>query len=365
MKVMTILGTRPETIRLSRIIPKLDNVCNSILVHTGQNYDENLSNIFFKQLGIREPDWHMEVGKNIDNNNYLKFYEQIGVLLRDIGWIFEKEKPDKVLILGDTNSCLSAIVAKRMGIPVYHMEAGNRCYVDNSPEEINRKIIDHVASVHLPYTELSKQNLIREGIHPKNIFVTGNPIYEVMCHYEDKINSSNILSEIEVEQDKYILVSIHRQENLNDDKLIKMLMELNKEVNKQGKKLVFGVHPRTLNKFPELNDENFTYKPFGFFDFVYLESCAHIILTDSGTVQEECCIMNKPCITLREGTERYETIEKGSNIIINSKNIEDVIDAIEYLTEFRQFKNVNPPREYIVENVSDVVISILLEKRDV
>ncbi len=307
MKIISVLGTRPEIIRLSRIIPKLDKVCKHILVHTGQSYDANMSQIFFDELGLREPDYYLGVASETIG-------QQIGKIFTGIEEVLLKEKPDKLLILGDTNSALSAFIAKRTGIPVYHMEAGNRCFEKHMPEEVNRRVIDHSSDVHMPYTEGSRANLLREGIASNTIFVTGNPIYEVLHNYHWK---SSILNELELEKDSFILVTIHRQENVdNKTRLLSLLGACSQLTDKY--KVIFSRHPRT-KKMMELFKYDFpsiTFRePFCFKDFLTLEGNAACVVTDSGTVQEECCILKIRCVTVRDTTERPETIECGSNVL--------------------------------------------------
>jgi UDP-N-acetylglucosamine 2-epimerase (non-hydrolysing) len=356
MKVMTILGTRPEIIRLSRIIPKLDDFCNHILVHTGQNYDPNLNDIFFEDLNLRLPDYVLESKSE-------GFGESVGKILSGVESIMLKEKPDRVLILGDTNSSLSAIVAKRFGIPVFHMEAGNRCYDDRVPEEVNRRIIDHSSDILMPYTERSRDNLIREGIENNRIYVTGNPIGEVIEYYSSQINDSGILNELDLVEKEFILVTLHRSENVDSDVRLKSVLDaLDMIQKKYSYPVIVSFHPRTKDKIEKfsLMPENrniHMIKPFGFFDFIKLEKNAFCVITDSGTVQEECCIFNVPNITIRDVTERPETVECGSNIIsgIDGDNIE--LCTRMAVSELGKWV---PPVEYLKPNVCDTVVKIVL-----
>jgi len=355
VKIMTILGTRPEVIRLSRIIPKLDAVCDQVLVHTGQNYDQNLNEIFFRQLGVRAPDHHLgAVGS---------FGEQIGRILAKSERVMLAEKPDKFLVLGDTNSSLAAIMAKRLGIPVYHMEAGNRCYDDRVPEEVNRRIIDHCSDVLLPYTERSRANLLREGIPGQNICVTGNPIFEVIQYYDRQIRGSGVLSHLGLESRAYFLVTVHRAENVDVRARLTALTEaLNRLQQRYGIPVIVSTHPRTRARMatfglaPENTQIRFL-PPFGFFEFVTLERNAFCVLTDSGTVQEECCILHVPNMTVRDTTERPETIECGSNVLasVDPELIERLVESVT-----KSDVNWDPPAEYLASNVSDRVIRILL-----
>lgn len=353
---MTIFGTRPEIIRLCPVLKILDQHCQQITVHTGQNFQESLSDIFIKDLEIRQPDEHF----GIKSKN---FGEQIGQILSKTDEVLEKHKPDKVLILGDTNSALSAIVAARRGIPVFHMEAGNRCFDNRVPEEVNRRIIDHSSTFLMPYTERSKENLVREGIERERIFVTGNPIKEVLDIFANQIENSDALKKYEVEPFDYFLVTIHRAENVDlPERLHQIFKGFEMIVNKFGKKMLISVHPRTAEKLarfslaPENKDIQLL-SPLGFFDFVNLEKNALAVLTDSGTVQEECAIFGIPNITVRDVTERPETIECGSNIL-SGGDTDSILRATEIA--LAQPANWKPPEEYLVENVAQTVSKIVL-----
>jgi UDP-N-acetylglucosamine 2-epimerase (non-hydrolysing) len=354
MKVMTVLGTRPEIIRLSRIIEKLDRTCQHVLVHTGQNYDPNLNEVFFQQLGVRAPDHYLNAKGSLG--------EQLGVLLAETEKVLQKETPDKLLILGDTNSALSAIVAKRYGIPVYHMEAGNRCYDDRVPEEVNRRIIDHSSDVLMPYTERSRQNLLREGIPGQRIFVTGNPIYEVICHYESHIQASTVLQDLALDPGQYFLVTLHRAENVDvEGRLRELTLALERIQRKYNLPVIVSTHPHTharMETYGILNDnpEVKFLQPFGFFDFIKLEQNAACVLSDSGTVQEECAIFKVANVTLRDVTERPETLECGSNLLTGADS-ESILRCVELV--LRQKDSWRVPSEYLVENVSDTVVRLL------
>ncbi|MGO8822672.1 MAG: non-hydrolyzing UDP-N-acetylglucosamine 2-epimerase [Desulfomonilaceae bacterium] len=355
MKVMTVLGTRPEIIRLCRIVEELDGLCQFILVHTGQNYDVNLKDIFFEQLGVREPDYYLGARGT--------FGEQIGTILAESERLMLAEKPDRFLILGDTNSSLAAIMAKRLGIPVYHMEAGNRCYDDRVPEEVNRRIIDHSSDVLLPYTERSRQNLLREGIPGERIYVTGNPIYEVIKHYEPQISQSSILADLGLARRQYLLVTMHRQENVDvEDRLRCLTVSLDRLQREYEVPVIVSTHPRTRNRIqsgdviPE-NDQIHYLPPFGFFEFITLERNALCALSDSGTVQEECSIFGVPNVTIRDVTERPETLECGSNIL-SGVDPECVVRSVK--TVLDQKPNWAPPPEYLMDNVSATVAKILM-----
>lgn len=356
MKIITVLGTRPEIIRLSLIVNKLDKVCEHKIVHTGQNYEECLNDVFFKELGVRKPDYFLGIKSNFIG-------EQIGKILSETEKIFETEKPDKLLILGDTNSALVSIIAKRKGIPVYHLEAGNRCYDDRVPEEVNRRIIDHSSDVLMPYTERSKDNLVREGIRREEVFVIGNPINEVLEHYKDEIDRSDIMEKINVKAGKFILITMHRSENVDvEERLKSIISALNLLSDKYKLPIVCSLHPRTKSKMLKFgikeDDKNIKYlTPLGFFDFVKLEKNAFLVLTDSGTVQEECCIFKVPNITIRDVTERPETIEVGSNVI-TGVDTDLILSAAEIVTS--QKSTWVPPREYLYNNTSDIVLKILI-----
>ena len=355
MKIMTVLGTRPEIIRLSLIIKKLDKYCEHTLVHTGQNYDDSLNKIFFDDLQLRQPDYYLGIKGET-------FGEQIGKILIESEKIIRKIKPDKILILGDTNSGLVSIVAKRMGIPVYHMEAGNRCFDDRVPEEVNRRIIDHSSSILLPYTHNSKENLIREGIEINRIYVTGNPINEVINAYGEKIKESNIHEGLKIKPKQYFLITMHREENVDiKERLSNILTALGKIQKQYKMPVICSLHPRTRNRMESfgltLDNKNIHFlTPLGFFDFIALEQEAFCVITDSGTVQEECCIFRIPNITIRDVTERPETLEAGSNIITGI-DPEKILNSVEIvLSETIDWKI---PKEYQVNNVSSTVVKII------
>jgi len=355
MKLMTVLGTRPELIRLSLIIAKLDKYSDHVLVHTGQNFDENLSGVFLRDLGIREPDYHLSVRGET-------FGQQLGQILAEGEKVLQKEKPERLLILGDTNSGLISIVARRMGISVFHLEAGNRCFDYRVPEELNRKIIDHCSTIHLPYTLRSKENLLREGIGGESIYVVGNPIFEVIDHYADKIDSQ-VLSRLGVDPQKYFLVTMHRAENVDhEDRLRNIVLGLNRINKNYGLPVVCSVHPRTRNKIESFSlheevKDLLMSEPFGFFDFIALEKNALCVITDSGTVQEECNIFGVPNLTIRDVTERPETIETGSNMLA-SVSPDTMMKAAEVvLGEPHEWES---PAGYLDKNVSTKVVKIIL-----
>jgi UDP-N-acetylglucosamine 2-epimerase (non-hydrolysing) len=356
MKVLTILGTRPEIIRLSLLIRKLDVLCQHVLVLTGQNFDPRLSDIFFEQLGIRAPDFLLKVQGE-------RFGIQIGDILKKSEQVLLEERPDRLLVLGDTNSALAAIVAKRSGIPVYHMEAGNRCYDDRVPEEVNRRIIDHCSDVLMPYTERSRMNLLGEGISGERIYVTGNPIYEVIQHFDPEIHRSTILKDLGLERKRYFLATMHRSENVDIEMRLKDLtVAMDRLQHAYRLPVIISTHPHTqarMNVFDISlsNDQVRFLSPLGFFDFIALEKNAICVLSDSGTVQEECCIFKIPNVTIRDVTERPETLECGSNML-SGVNPERILQCVATVLD-RKGEWVVPP-EYLTEHVSDTVCNILL-----
>lgn len=357
MKMMTVLGTRPEIIRLSLVIKKLDKLADKhVLVHTGQNFIPSLNDIFFQQLTLRDPDYVLM-------NSKQSLGGQLSVMFSELEKILLKERPDKLLVLGDTNSGLSAILAERMGIPVFHMEAGNRCFDLTVPEEVNRKLIDTISSINLPYTPNSKENLIREGISNERIYITGNPIFEVLNHYSEEINRSDILNKFNLNSQDYMLVTIHRTENVDNEQTLKNIFQgLNDIANEYGKRMICSLHPRTASKLNEQTRQSLSpliefHEPFSFFDFVQLEKHAKLVLTDSGTVQEECCIYQVPTVTVRKTTERPETIECGSNMLSGIQR-EQISQAAHVMLE--QKNGWVCPEGYLDPHVSNKVVNILL-----
>jgi len=359
MKVMTILGTRPEIIRLSGIIPLLDAHGEHVLVHTGQNYDDRLSRLFFDELGVRAPDVNLGIRSG-------SFGGQIGRILERSEELFLSHRPDRLLILGDTNSGLSAMIARRLGIPVYHMEAGNRCCDDRVPEEVNRRVIDHSSSVLMPYTQRSRENLLREGIPGDRIYVTGNPIKEVIDRYGDRIGASKVLSTLGVEEGKYFLVTMHRAENVDVEVRLRCLVDALALLHKEyGYPVICSFHPRTRAKVEafgvETDRAGVTFlEPFGFFDFIRLEKSAYCLLSDSGTVQEEACLFGVPNVTIRDVTERPETLDCGSNIL-SGADPQTILTAVNFVT--RRRGGWQPPPEYLAANVADTVCRIVLGYR--
>jgi UDP-N-acetylglucosamine 2-epimerase (non-hydrolysing) len=359
MKILTVFGTRPEIIRLSVIIRLLDRHSEQVLVHTGQNYDPNLSDVFLKELGIRDLDHHLGV-------QGAGFGAQAGQILAKMDELLGQVRPDRLMVLGDTNSGLAAIVAARRGIPVYHLEAGNRCYDNRVPEEVNRRIIDHSSDVLLPYTERSAQNLVAEGIRRERIFITGNPILEVLEYFTPQIERSAILRHLELKAKGYFLVTLHRAENVDSpERLQRHLHALETLAKEFGKPAVISVHPRTADRIAKaglkVDPKHLRLNaPFGLFDFIQLEKNALGVVTDSGTVQEEACIFGIPNVTVRDVTERPETTECGSNILAgDSRSL--LVQGMKFALE--SGGAWTPPSEYSKRNVSGTVARIMLSHR--
>ncbi|WP_379130601.1 non-hydrolyzing UDP-N-acetylglucosamine 2-epimerase [Paenibacillus sp. sgz500958] len=357
MKIMTILGTRPEIIRLSVIIPLLDQHADRhVLVHTGQNFTASLSGIFFTELGLRAPDYVLQEKQS-------GLGGQLAAMFGGLETILQKEQPDRVLLLGDTNSALCAILAERMGIPVMHMEAGNRCFDLRVPEEKNRRVIDAVSTINMPYTPQSKRHLLKEGFPGSRIVLTGNPIFEVLTRYKEQIQASEILQKLGLKPDEYFLVTAHRAENVDDPQSLKEIMSgLNGVAEHFGIRLICSIHPRTRSKLTEqlslhMNPLVEFYEPFGFFDFVALEEHARCAITDSGTVQEECCLMGVPTITIRRTTERPETVDCGSNVV-SGVDSGSIVRCVKLMTALE--RNWEAPEGYLTPDVSMKVVKFLL-----
>ena len=327
MKIISVFGTRPEIIRLSRIFELLDKNFDHVMINTSQNFTYELNSVFFNEMKIRKPDYDMKV-------NTKEYAKEVADVIVKAEKLLKKEKPDILLILGDTNSGLSAIPAAYQGIKIAHLEAGMRSYDPRMPEEKNRVMIDHLSTVLLPYTHYSRENLIRENIHPSKIFVVGNPIIEVIEHYMPKIEKSKILQKLKLKKNDYFLVTAHRSENVDNQKSLKNIFSGIEKIHKKfGKKIIFPIHPRTISKMKNIKIPKGIelIDPLGFFDFTYLEKNAFCLLTDSGTVPEESLYFKKPCVTIRESTERPEMIEAGSNILSGLKP-EDILRSTESIT---------------------------------
>lgn len=357
LKVMTILGTRPEIIRLSAVIKCADKYFDHILVHTGQNWDYTLNQVFFEDLGLREPDYYLDgVGKNLG--------ETMGNIISKSYDIMLKEKPDAILVLGDTNSALSAVSAKRLKIPIFHMEAGNRCWDWNVPEMTNRTIVDHISDINLPYTEHSRRYLLNEGIDGKTIFVTGSPMREVLRNHLEKIESSDVLDRLGLEPKKYILLSAHREENIdNEENFISLMSAINDIAEQYKLPIVYSTHPRSKNiiekrgfKFHPLVS---SLKPFGFMDYNKLQKNAYCVLSDSGTLSEESAMLDFPAVLIRTSTERPEVLDKGTVVIGGIKG-EDVKQAMDLAVEmFDNNEETVMAEDYADTNVSVKVVKII------
>ena len=330
-KVMTILGTRPEIIRLSRVIDRLDKAVDHVLVHTGQNYDHSLNQVFFDDLGLRAPDHFLEVDTS-------SLGRVLGETLTKTEQVLLEEKPDALLVLGDTNSCISAVMAKRMQIPVYHMEAGNRCFDENVPEETNRRLVDHVADFNLVYTEHARRNLLAEGLHPRRILLTGSPMREVLEHNLPQIEGSDVIERLGLMPQGYFLVSAHREENVDSQERLQMLLTCLEAVYARwGLPVLVSTHPRTRKRLKALDnfseDERIRFhEPFGFHDYNKLQRNSTCVLSDSGTISEESAILGFPGVTLRDSIERPEALEAGT-IMMTGLHAGDLVQAIRHVTE--------------------------------
>ena len=364
MKVMTVVGTRPELIKLSRVIYELDQHTRHILVHSGQNYDYELNEIFFRQLKIRKPDYFLDAaGENAAKT--------IGNVIARMDEVLEQEKPDAFLLLGDTNSGLSVIAAKRRKVPIFHMEAGNRCFDDRVPEEINRRMIDHISDINLTYTEHARRYLLAEGIRPETIIKTGSPMKEVLAYYRPGIDASDILERMKVTPGGYFVVSAHREENVDSEiNFSDLLKSLNRIARHFGKKLIFSTHPRTQKRLEDSakgkRDRRIHFlKPLGFLDYVKLQMHAFCVISDSGTITEESSILNFPAVMIRQAHERPEGMDEGTLVMCGLK-AERVIESIDVVTSsFPEsahiFKLVG---DYDTENVSKKVLRIILSYTD-
>lgn len=364
MKIMTIVGTRPEIIKLSRVMSELEKHHKNILVHTGQNYDYELNEVFFKEMGIRKPDYFLgAVGKDLA--------ETIGNIISKSDKVMEKECPDAVLLYGDTNSCLSVIAAKRRKIPVFHMEAGNRCFDQRVPEELNRKIVDHLSDINMTLTEHARRYLIAEGIKPETVIKIGSPMKEILNFYMPRIMKSDVLSRLKLAEGDYFVLSAHREENIDSEKNFSDLLDsLNKIVKKFNKKIIVSTHPRTRKKLESTGRRHFDrrisfLKPLGIFDYVKLEMNAACVISDSGTITEESSLLNFPAVTIRQSHERPEGMDEGTLIMCGLKSA-DIITAMQVVIEQhsktnRQFRTVS---DYDVDNVSKKVVRIILSYTD-
>jgi len=364
LKVLTVIGTRPEIIRLSRVLLKLDETASveHILVHTGQNYDYELNEVFFKDLGLRKPDYFLNAARGNATTT-------AGQILINIDPVLEEVNPDAFLVLGDTNSCLCAIAAKKRKIPIFHMEAGNRCFDQRVPEETNRKIVDHIADVNLTYSDIAREYLLREGLPADRIIKTGSPIYEVVHAYSQQIDNSDALKRLQLQKESYFVVSAHREENINSDNFLKLVESLNAIAETYGLPVIVSTHPRTRNKINETGVKFHKLiqlmKPLGFHDYNNLQKNAKAVLSDSGTISEESSIMNFPALNIREAHERPEAMEEASVMMVGL-NPERIMQALEIIDTQKRGKErtLHPVADYSMPNVSDKVVRIIISYTD-
>ncbi len=359
---MTIVGTRPEIIKLSRIAAELEKHTNHILVHTGQNYDYELNEVFFNDLGVKKPDHFLEAAGESAAQTIANVIAKIDVVL-------EKEQPDAVLIYGDTNSCVSIISAKRRKIPIFHMEAGNRCFDQRVPEELNRKIVDHLSDINMVHSEHARRYLLNEGLRPEMIIKTGSPMFEVLSYYKEKIESSDVLSRLGLEKDNFFIVSAHREENIDSEKNFNNLLDtLNQVAQNYNKKVIVSTHPRTRKKLEALGRKEFDervefMKPLGFFDYNKLQLSSHCVISDSGTITEEASILKFPGIMIRQAHERPEGMDSGI-VVMSGLTSDRVIESIDIVTS--QFKEGAPLpiEDYREQKVSQQVVKIIQSYTD-
>ncbi len=363
LKVMTIVGTRPEIIRLSRVLAKLDEHTEHVLVHTGQNYDYELNQIFFDDLDIRKPDYFLDAAGSTAA-------ETVGLIIAKADAVMDKEKPDALLILGDTNSCLAVYPAKRRKIPVFHMEAGNRCFDQRVPEEINRKIVDHTADINLTYSDIAREYLLREGLPADRIIKTGSPMFEVLSYYHEKIEHSDVLERLGLVSGEYFLVSAHREENIESDRnFLRLVTILNMLAEEYKKRVIVSTHPRTRKRIDTsgvvFNKQVELLKPLGFCDYVHLQMHAKAVLSDSGTITEESSILNFPAINIREAHERPEGMEEASVMMVGLE-VDRVMQALAIL-ELQQRggqRGLRQVADYSMPNVSEKVVRLILSYTD-
>ena len=364
LKVLTVVGTRPEIIRLSQVIKRLDesDSIEHILVHTGQNYDYELNEVFFKDLGLRKPDHFL-------NAAGVNATATIGQIIINIDPVLEEVQPDAFLVLGDTNSCLCAIPAKKRHIPIFHMEAGNRCFDQRVPEETNRRIVDHISDVNLTYSDIAREYLLREGLPADRIIKTGSPMFEVLHAYMKEIDASDVLERLSIKKNNYFLVSAHREENINSDNFDKLVKVLNYIAEKYQLPVIVSTHPRTRNK---INEKGIQFhplielmKPLGFHDYNHLQKNAKAVLSDSGTISEESSIMNFPALNIRDAHERPEAMEEASVMMVGM-NYERIIQGLEILANqnANQSLTLRPVADYSMPNVSDKVLRIIVSYTD-
>ncbi len=364
LKVLTVVGTRPEIIRLSEVIKRLDETASieHILVHTGQNYDYELNEVFFKDLGLRKPDHFLNAaGGNATTT--------IGQIIINIDPVLEQEQPDAFMVLGDTNSCLCAIPAKKRHIPIFHMEAGNRCFDQRVPEETNRKIVDHISDINMTYSDIAREYLLREGIPADRIIKTGSPMFEVLTANMNQIDSSNVLRQLSLQKENYFVVSAHREENINSGNFDKLVTTLNLIAEQYQLPVIVSTHPRTRNK---INEKSIVFhpliqlmKPLGFHDYNYLQKNAYAVLSDSGTISEESSIMNFPALNIRDAHERPEAMEEASVMMVGM-NTERILQGLAILEHQKRNteRTLRPVADYSMPNVSDKVVRIILSYTD-
>jgi UDP-N-acetylglucosamine 2-epimerase (non-hydrolysing) len=358
LKVMTIVGTRPEIIRLSRVIAKLDQYCDHLLVHSGQNYDMELNDIFFRDLEIRAPDLFLGAAGD-------SAAETIGKIIIEVDRILAQDRVDAILALGDTNSCLAVIPAKRRKVPIFHMEAGNRCFDQRVPEEINRRVVDHIADINLTYSSIAREYLLAEGLPADQVIKTGSPMYEVLSYYGQKIAQSDVLARLGLQEHSYFVVSAHREENVDDEGNLRLLIEaLNAVAGWSGQPVIVSTHPRTRKRIesykPAFNPLVHLHKPFGFLDYISLQMHARAVLSDSGTITEESSILNFPALNIRESQERPEGMEEGA-VMMTGFSVDRILQGLRILDgqprgEQRSLRMV---QDYSVPNVSDKVVRII------
>lgn len=360
LKVMTVVGTRPELIRLSRIIPALDKHFEHLLVHTGQNYDPELMRIFFTGMSIREPNYVLDVAQQSKSSAGV-----IGNIITEVDQLIEMENPDAFLILGDTNSCLSLISAKKRRVPIFHLEAGNRCFDERVPEETNRRIVDHTSDVNLTYSAIAREHLLREGLPPDRVIRIGSPMYEVLSHYLSEIDKSTVLEQLELNKYKYFLVSFHREENVDSERMLSRFVEIMNSLSEIYKMpIVVSTHPRTRNRLDQaglqISDQVKLLRPLGFIEYNKLQICAKAVLSDSGTISEESSILNFPALNLRETHERQEAMEEGAVMMVGL-NKDRVLCGLNILDSQQrgERRNVSLAPEYSVANVSEKVVRIV------
>lgn len=362
MKIATIVGTRPEIIRLSRVMAALDRYVEHVLVHTGQNYDYELNQIFFDDLAIRKPDFFLEAAGSTAA-------ETIGLVIARADAVLRQVQPDAVLILGDTNSCLAAIAAKRQKIPIFHMEAGNRCFDQRVPEEINRKIVDHISDINLPYSQISRDYLLREGLPPDRVIVTGSPMYEVLHHYLPKIRASDVLARLKLAPQEYYVVSAHREENVDAPAQFAGLVDVLARLAAAGRRVIMTTHPRTRKRIEAegvaLPPQVELMKPFGFTDYVRLQMAARAVLSDSGTITEEASILNFPALNIRQAHERPEGMEEGAVMLVGLdwRRVAEGLAILESQPRGDQ-RLLRLVGDYTAPNVSEKVVRIILSYTD-